>query len=409
MHARSAQRTSDGVRTSRRTSIDGWSILEADIYLMAFACEPDRGSEPGVGFAAAAALAGAVGPAGRRVLVTRPHRVTAIREALHQAGLPELDVLAVNLPRWLVAVTNTRRVRAAYVVWQWRAVSAVRRRITASGRPAVVHHVTFATEGLPSFESRLRDRAALVFGPAGSSTDAAGEGTFMRRLRRRIARPVLRGSDVLVAQSRAVADGWRRQGTAAEIVVEPNIVIEPGERREHRWDVVAVGVLVPRKRVDLALRAFALGAPTAARLAVLGDGPLEDELRRLAVELGIADRVDFLGFVDRAASLDAMASARVLLHPSRQEGAPWVIGEAQSFGTHPIAVRGTGADEAVEAGGFGTVVDQATPEALAEALANALSGPDQPPSTRWSAARLPALLSSWYDLAEQRAADRGLR
>ena len=376
---------------------------------MAFACEPGRGSEPGVGYAAAAALAGAVGPTGRRVLVTRPHRVAAIREALQRAGLPELDVLAVGLPGWLVAVTNTRRVRAAYVIWQWRAVHAVRRRIVTAGRPAVVHHVTFATEGLPSFESRLRSRAALVFGPAGSSTDAAGEGSRMRRLRRRVARPVLRDSDVLVAQSRAVADGWRRQGAAAEIIVEPNIVIEPGERRERRWDVVAIGVLVPRKRVDLALRAFERGAPTDARLAVLGDGPLEGDLRRLATGLGIADRVDFLGFVDRAASLDAMASARVLLHPSRQEGAPWVIGEAQSFGTHPIAVRGTGADEAVVAGGFGTVVDEATPEALAAALAAALSGPGHPPSDRWSAARLPGLLSSWYRLAEQRAAERGLR
>lgn len=380
--------------------------LRADVFLLAFACEPDRGSEPGVGFAAAAALGSVPGaPEHRRVLVTRPHRVGAIRDALAALGTPPIEVLAVPLPAWVVAATGRRRVRLAYVCWQWIAVRAVRRQL-APGRPAVVHHVTFASEGVPTFESRLSGRAALVFGPAGSSTDVAGDETLLRRLRRVFARPTLSKTDVLVAQSNAVAAGWRRQGSTAAIVVEPNIVIEPGARLPQRWDVVAVGRLIARKRVDLALRAFAVGAPEGARLGVLGDGPLEDELRRLVDELCIADRVDFLGFVERAQSLEAMASARVLLHASRQEGAPWVIGEAQSMGTHPIAVRGSGADEAVLAGGFGTVVDEATPAALGAALAAALAGPDADPSDRWSATRLPARFTEWYSLALERSANR---
>ena len=386
------------------------TTVPADVYLMAFACEPGRGSEPGVGFAAALALAAVQGdPSVRRVLVTRPHRVEAILDAIAQSGAGPLDVLAVPLPTWVVAVTGRRRVRFAYVYWQWRAVRAVRRRIVEAGRAAVVHHVTFATEGLPTFESRLQRHAALVFGPAGSSTDAAGDDSAARRLRRLVAEPTLHRSDVLVAQSSAVARSWRRQGASAAIVVEPNIVIEPGIAAARRWDVVCVGRLIPRKRVDLALRAFAAGAPPAARLGIIGDGPLEEELRRLAQDLGLSDRVDFVGFVERAESLDAMASARVLLHASRQEGAPWVIGEAQSFGTHPIALRGTGADEAVLAGGIGTVVDDATPEALGAALAAALAAPDAGPSSRWSAARLPERFAEWYVLALRRSSGRLVR
>ncbi|WP_375388157.1 glycosyltransferase [uncultured Amnibacterium sp.] len=380
--------------------------LAADVYLMAFACEPHRGSEPGVGFAAAAALGSVPGrPGDRRVLVTRPHRVDTIRAELDALGAPPIEVLAIPLPRLLVRLTGRRRVRLAYVCWQWTAVRTLRRRLDPD-RAAVVHHVTFASEGVPTFESRLRDRAALVFGPAGSSTDAEGEETLSRRLRRAFARRTLSGSDVLVAQSHAVAEGWRRQGAAAAVVVEPNIVIERGERLPPRWDVVCVGRLIPRKRVDLALRAFALGAPDDARLGVLGDGPLEDDLRALAAQLEIDDRVDFLGEVERAEVLQAMASARVLLHASRQEGAPWVIGEAQSVGAHPIALRGTGADEAILAGGFGTVVDEPTPEALAVALADALAGPDTEPSDRWSAARLPDRFTEWYALALERSSGR---
>lgn len=375
----------------------------ADVYLMAFACEPGRGSEPGVGFAAARALAALAPDGRRRVLVTRPHTLDAVRIAL---GDLQPEVLAVGLPRWFVAVTRRRRVRAAYVVWQWLAVRAVGRRIAAAGRPAVVHHVTFATEGLPTFEHRLRGRAALVFGPAGSSTDAATDRGLARRLRRLVAAPVLRTSDVLVAQSAAVAADWRSRGTPARVVVEPNIVIEPGGRLPRRWDVICVGRLIPRKRVDLALRAFRAGAPAGARLAVLGEGPLDAELRALAAELGIADRVDFLGEVDREQSVRTMASSHVLLHASRQEGAPWVIGEAQSVGTYPIAVAGTGADEAVRAGGIGTVVDEATPEALGAALAAALQLPDELPSARWSADRLPQRFDEWYAAASARASLR---
>lgn len=381
------------------------AAVAADVYLMAFACEPHRGSEPGVGFAAAAAIGALPArPGDRRVLVTRPHKVQMIQDALAAAGAAPLEVLVVPLPGWVIAATGRRRVRIAYVVWQWLAVRAVGRRLT-TGTPAVVHHVTFASEGLPTFESRLRRRAALVFGPAGSSTDAAGDGTVARRLRRRIGRPTLLRSDVLVAQSNAVATSWRAQG-ASTVVVEPNIVIEPGVRRPQRWDVVTVGRLIPRKRVDLALRAFAVGAPADARLGVIGDGPLEADLRRLADELGIAPRVDFVGFVERDASIDAMASSRVLLHTSRQEGAPWVIGEAQSVGTHPIALRGTGADEAVLAGGLGTVVDDPTPEKIGEAVAAALAGPQADPSDRWSAARLPDRFTEWYDLALERSFGR---
>ncbi len=377
-----------------------------DVYMMAFACEPGRGSEPGVGYVFAQALERFGRESGRRVvLVTRPHRVQAIQNALVADGGGRLTVLAVHIPALLVRLTGRRFVRAACVVWQWRATRSVRRMIVASGRDAVVHHVTFATESVPTFEGRLRDVAALAVGPAGSSLAARGV-LPVRLLRAAIARRTLGPADLLIAQGKYVETRWRAAYPESRMAVEPNIVIDAGTPGPIEWDVACIGLLIPRKRVDLSLRAFAAGAPADARMALLGDGPLQAELEALAAELGVADRVTFFGWADRATALHVLATSKVLLHPSMREGSAWVVGEAQSFGCHPIAVRGSGADVTVEQGGIGTVVDVATPEALGAALAAALDAPRAAPSARWSAARIPQLLSDWYAIAWDHAAAR---
>ncbi|HEY0778896.1 MAG TPA: glycosyltransferase, partial [Gemmatirosa sp.] len=70
--------------------------------------------------------------------------------------------------------------------------------------------------------------------------------------------------------------------------------------------ILTVGRLVPEKRVDLLVRAFALargrfGSPQ--RLTVVGDGPERPALEQLAAALGVADAVDFAGSIYDPASL----------------------------------------------------------------------------------------------------------
>ena len=374
--------------------------MTPDVYLMAFACEPGRGSEPGVGFVFARAAARLARERGHRVtLVTRPHRVEQIRAALG-ADADHLTILPIALPRWVVAATGRPRVRLAYVLWQARAVLAVRALLRRSDRPAVVHHVTFATEALPTFESLLRRRAGLVFGPAGSATVSGSSPSIRvrRAIRDRIAGANLAHADLLVAQNDDVAASWQR--FPARSVVEANIVIEPlrSSRPAPAWDAATAGFQIERKRFELALEAFAASAATG-RLLMIGDGPEHQKLQTRALELGIADRTDFVGGVSQNEVVLLLSRSRVLLHPSRQEGAAWVVGEAQSVGALPIVFAGGGADSTVRAAGIGTVVDPARPNGFAEALSAALEQPRPPISDRWSADRLTDLLAEWYTSA----------
>ena len=82
--------------------------------------------------------------------------------------------------------------------------------------------------------------------------------------------------------------------------------------------VLNVNRLDPRKRVGLVLRAFALIAPEQADLHLLigGTGPEEAQLRTLARELGVAQRVKFLGYIPEDELPDYLVACDVFVHPN---------------------------------------------------------------------------------------------
>ncbi|MGY0003159.1 glycosyltransferase family 4 protein [Micromonospora sp. I033] len=108
--------------------------------------------------------------------------------------------------------------------------------------------------------------------------------------------------------------------------------------------LVALGRLVPHKRVEVALRTVAAlaGELPGLRLVVAGQGWWEAHLRQLAEELGIADRVEFRGFVTEEEKADLLAAAWVALTPSLKEGWGLTIVEAGAAGTPTVAFRNAG-------------------------------------------------------------------
>jgi phosphatidylinositol alpha-1,6-mannosyltransferase len=92
---------------------------------------------------------------------------------------------------------------------------------------------------------------------------------------------------------------------------------------------VTVARLVPHKGQDIALRAVAavVREYPDIRYLIVGDGPNESALRRLASDLGIADRVAFAGSLSDQEVAEAYATADVYLGLSRQDGV-----EVEGFG-----------------------------------------------------------------------------
>jgi glycosyltransferase involved in cell wall biosynthesis len=105
-------------------------------------------------------------------------------------------------------------------------------------------------------------------------------------------------------------------GLRAEVLRLP--LLDPESWRSEAWGdyVLSVGRLETLKRTDLLVRAAA-HLPRGARAVIVGEGPESGALRRLAESLGVASRVDFLGYVDDAAVKKLYARASAVFY------APW--------------------------------------------------------------------------------------
>lgn len=134
--------------------------------------------------------------------------------------------------------------------------------------------------------------------------------------------------------------------------------------------VAIVGRLAAVKGCDLALRAFARARGNLAAvdpfLIVAGAGPERHELEGLARELGLEDRVRFLGFVDDTRPV--YWASDTLLFASRREGLPIALLEGMAAGCVPIVTRIGGMPEAVDSADIGWVVEPESVTALADAL-----------------------------------------
>lgn len=131
-----------------------------------------------------------------------------------------------------------------------------------------------------------------------------------------------------------------------------------------------VGRLNAQKAVDHLLESFAQviqdESSCHARLLIIGDGPLKSFLKSLADQLGLTDRVHWLGDIN---GQDAICAFDVFALASDYEGLPYVVLEALSAGIPIVTTDVGGMDELVDSGVNGYVV----PPRNARAFSNALN------------------------------------
>jgi len=153
---------------------------------------------------------------------------------------------------------------------------------------------------------------------------------------------------------------------------------EPMSQASQSGCILTVGRLLgsePGKGVDTVLRALprVLQSVPCARYLIIGDGDLRPHLERLATQLGIGDRVVFLGHQSEADLKDYYRKSDVFVMPSRQEGFGIVFLEAMGFGKPVIAAASGGAPDIVVDGLTGFLIEYGDVNALADRLISVLS------------------------------------
>lgn len=227
----------------------------------------------------------------------------------------------------ILHVLRPRLVHTHLGALQYALPAIVRRR-----QLRAVHTVhSLADQELPR-SGRLVSRAALLAGVAPVAIANAVAKSFVQEYGRAAAALIPNGVPVQRFASQGAGRGACR---AALGLADDSIVL------------VSVGRLSSEKRMDIVLRAFADAASQlpAARLLIIGEGPLLGELTTLATRLGLTERVQFLGLRGDVPTL--LAASDVFVLASDLEGHPLSVMEAMSAGLPAIATAVGGVPEIV--------------------------------------------------------------
>lgn len=323
------------------------------VLLSAYACEPHRGSEPGVGW-------NQVRQAARFHevwVLTRANNRRAIESELARLPQPHIHWHYYDLPGWLRCwKRGARGIHAYYYLWQLGAYRRMRR-LQRRVRFDLVHHVTFVNYWTPSLLAFLP--VPLLWGPVGGGESAprALRATFSWRgrlfeLSRDVARRIgeldplvrltARRARLALATTPETASRLQRLGCASVRVLgvtaleqrDLDSLAAPAPGASGRLRLLSVGTLSHLKGYHLSLEAFARmkdGFPGASYWLV-GGGPERKRLARLAGRLGLGQSVRFLGSLPREQVLRLLSGADLFVHPSLHDSGCWACLEAMAAG-----------------------------------------------------------------------------
>ncbi|MEW6366014.1 MAG: glycosyltransferase [Acidobacteriota bacterium] len=253
------------------------------------------------------------------------------------------------------------------------------RRLQSRSRFDVLHAHWLLPNG-PIASLARRGLVPLVVSLHGSDVYVAGKGKAFRFAAKRALRraaAVVGCSEELVAGARRIYQGERLYHTLPYGVDEE--LFRPGEGVEASTvTILAAGRLVEKKGFEILLRALGQMA-SPARLSIAGSGDLRGRLEVVTAELGLGDRVQFLGDLSQPEILKLYRSCAIFCLPSVRDsggnvdGLPNVLLEAMSSGMAVAASRVGGVPQVMRDGENGLLVDEKQPAALAAAL-DALAG-----------------------------------
>ena len=369
-----------------------------NVLLSAYACEPGKGSEPGVGWSVAQEIA-------------KHHQVWVLTSNTHRAGIeaelarspiPNLQVVYLDPFGWVYDwSTEGKRphwnVHLHYYFWQIRAYFVVRQ-LLQQIQIDVIHHVTYVKYSSPSFLATLP--IPFVWGPVGGGESAPAafwrdfspRGKVYETLRNcsrwlgehdPFARLTAHRSRLTYATTADTAQRLQKMGAVnVEVLAESGLSdaeidqlgefpIAPASGSPDKIRFISMARLLHWKGLHLGLKAFAQASLPEAEYWILGEGPERDRLQAMAQSLGIGDRVKFWGRLPRHETLLKLKESHVLVHPSLHDSGGWVCLEAMAAG-RPVICLDLGGPAVQVATETGFKISAQSPDQVVEEMAKAM-------------------------------------
>jgi glycosyltransferase involved in cell wall biosynthesis len=330
------------------------------ILISAYACRPDKGSEPGVGWN----MAREMGTQHKVWVLTRVNNRDAIKAELEKHPSPNLHIIYSDLPGFLGRIKQENwEIHIHYYLWQLQAYSTackLHQEISFD----IAHHVTYGRYCDPSFLAFTQ--IPFVWGPVGGAesapkafwADFGFKGRIYERTRmisrwmgekNPLTRATVRKSVVAIAATQETADHLKMMGvknikmiagqtgiTQQELLQFQNLTSNSQDRPVR---FLSLGRLLHWKGFHLGLEAFVKAQLPGCEYWVIGDGPERQRLENFANQSSSNGRIKFLGNIPRNEALSALAECDVLIHPSLHDFSPTVCLEAMAAGRPVICLN----------------------------------------------------------------------
>ncbi len=335
------------------------------LLVFAHACGPNAGSEPGAGWGMVMALH----KIADLVVLTGSARAGDIRDWL--AATPGPHPMFVEVPdrvggKWM----RWHRI-PHFIHYQWwlRKARRTAKRVMATTKIDAVSHVTLSTYWLPTPANSLG--IPSVWGPVGGAVTTPRD-LWPLLGKSGVAQELL---DIIGIRAMARLPASRRTARRATVAIvqndetlhalpteaQPNAVVlnhaifnevPPAESLEDNRYALWASLMETRKGGRIAIEALAR-ASKDIRLVMVGDGPQRSALEQLAAELGVADRIEFPGWVTRGEAIELMRHATTTVFTGLREEGGLALTEALYTARRVIVL---------DHGGAGSIARRATDE-----------------------------------------------
>jgi glycosyltransferase involved in cell wall biosynthesis len=308
------------------------------LVLSLYACEPNRGSEPGIGWAWALGMA----KRHETYVLTRANNREVIEAELARLNLSVSEApnfIYVDLSPFVCLLKKCRIIPVSiyYLIWQFKARSTLD---TLNINADIIHHATFCSFMVPGVWWNRKEK--VVLGPLGGMSVCRRAflrlfpyGRRVREFLRGISRRHLwrlnpfflisrRNADALLFTEESIREELSGYQACSSVLLD---VAVPQVLEERQYDLplirkkqfVWAGILEPRKGLKIALKAYAKAFVTLYErpiFKVFGAGSGLEEAQKLAHELGITDDVEFLGKVSQSQLWEEMRQSMAFVFTS---------------------------------------------------------------------------------------------
>lgn len=339
------------------------SMAKLRILVSAYGCEPNKGSEAGVGWNWVEIMARHY----ELWVVTRKNNKENIDSYIAEDIKKNIHFIYYDLPDKIRALKKKEKgLYWYYYLWQRGIMHVIKDKMETINFDYVMH-LTFGSIWLPTYLHRLK--VPFIWGPVGGGE--AVPNCYLKKFAiKSKAAHLVRNSLIklkklnvpLISRCKKAAFVIARTYDTAEAlpyiekkksavmletaISHETLAVLDNNRRPMQNETIKIiytGRLIPLKAVDMAINAVALSKyKEKIEFTIVGRGPEEERLKKIVQEKNLEKKVQFIGEISREEVLERLKNADIFLFPSLKEGGTWALMEAMAAGLPSICINTSG-------------------------------------------------------------------